>query len=174
MATETLVPDGIASAGSWSGAATDIDEGVPGDSVAAITTTTDNDVIDLNLSASAVVDADTVTDITVNISALTTGSSGKDTLTVDLLVGGTGLGTFVTAHLTGSYVTYACTNALWNVDRTATEMAGLQLRITATQTGKATAATWDVDSADVVVTYTEAGGGLSIPIIMHNRLIQAG
>ena len=162
---ETLVPNGDDSG--WpSGTYADIDEGVPGDEVASMSTTIDDDLLILDLSASEVVDGDTVTDITINISALTTGSSGKDTLVVDLLIGGTGLGIFTTGNLTGSYATYACTNVLWNVDRTASEMAGAQVSIKANQIGKVTAATWDIDSVDVVVTFTSGGGQSIVPHVL--------
>ena len=164
---ETLVPDGDDSG--WpTGTFANLVEGVPGDEVAIMSTTTNPDVLILDLSASEVVDGDTVTNITINMWAQVTGVGGKDDLIVDLLIGGVAQGTAVTHTSVGtSYSTLIANDTGWNVDRTGAEMDGAQVRITTAQRGKGEAATYEVDSVDVVVTFTGGASGPSIPIVMH-------
>ena len=68
-----------------------------------------------------------------------------------------------------SSATYTYTNVLWDSDWTAAQIAGMQLTVQAVQTGKATAADWQVDEIEVDIDYTEASSGPSIPIVMNHR-----
>ena len=57
----------------------------------------------------------------------------------------------------------------WNADRTAAEMDGAQVQVTATQTGMPTDDVWEVDSVELKNTYTPAPTGPTMPIVMHHR-----
>ena len=164
---ETLVPNG--DDGGWpTGTYANLDEGVPGDEVAIMSTTTSPDVLILDLSASEVVDGDTVTNITINMWARVTGTGGKDDLTVDLLIGGVAQGVGVTHTSVGStYSTLVSNDATaWNADRTAAEMDGAQVQISTAQRGKPVAATYEVDAVDVVVTFTGGAGQSIVPHVL--------
>jgi len=151
---ETLVPNGDDSG--WpTGTFEDINETIASADGNVMSATTDPDVLVLDLTASEVVDGDTVTNITINTRARVLGAGGKDDLIFDLLIGGVAQGTAVTHTSVGtSYSTLVSNDIGWNVDRTAAEMAGAQVRITTAQRGKGVAATYEVDAVDVVVTFT--------------------
>ena len=165
---ETLVPD--ADDSGWpTGTFANLDEGVPGDEVAIMSSTDAEapDVLILDLSASEVVDGDTVTNITINMWARVTGTGGKDDLIVYLLIGGVAQGTSVTHTSVGtSYSTLVSNDTGWNVDRTAAEMDGAQVQISTAQRGKGVAATYEVDSVDVVVTFTGGAGQSIVPHVL--------
>lgn len=159
---ETLVPDGDDSG--WpTGAFGDIDEAI-GSPDAAVMSTTDAelpDVLILDIAPSEVVDGDTVTNITINCRARVTGTGGKDDLTFDLLIGGVAQGTAVTHASVGStYSTLVSNDTGWNVDRSETDMDGMQVRVTSGQRGMGSAATYEIDALEVVTTYT-AGSAIT-------------
>ena len=172
MALDTLLPNGDDSG--WpTGAFTDIDEGIASADAAVMSTTIDDDVLIVDLTATTITDADTVNSVTVKIHGRSTGSGGKDTFTVDFQIGGVDQGgPQVTGDLTGSHATYTLTDAAWDSDWTAAQLNGATLKIQATQTGKATAATWEIDAIDVDVDYTPAAAGISIPVVQHHRRMQ--
>ncbi|KKK58354.1 hypothetical protein LCGC14_3045270, partial [marine sediment metagenome] len=87
MANETLNPNSVASAGSWSGVIGDIDEPISGADGNSMDTVVDDDPLDLDLTNSAVEDADTVTRIDITVRAKKIGSN-SDSLAVTLLIGG--------------------------------------------------------------------------------------
>ncbi len=159
MAEETLVP--TSDAGWPTGTFADIDELIV-NADAAVMRTTDgelDDILTLGFGNSAVLDADTVTNITVNIRALCSGSGGKDDYFVELLIAGSPVGSGVAHASVGqSFTTLVCNDVGWNADRSASEMDGIQVRITSQQRAMAAAGNWDIDAVDLVVTYTEAGG----------------
>lgn len=161
MATDTLYPNG--DDGGWpTGSYLDIDESTGSPDAAVLSTTVDDDIVIIDLDATAVSDADTVTSVDIVIRGRSTGASGKDTFTVDLLIGGTPQGTtYVTPALSGSHANYTATGTTqtWTTDWTQTQLNGMQVQVQATQTGKGTAATWEVDAIDVVVNYTAASTG---------------
>lgn len=159
MAEETLLPNGDNSG--WpTGSYLDIDEGIASADANVLSTTTDNDLVIVDLGDSAVVDGDTVTNVTIKIHGRSTGSGGKDSFVVDWLIGGTPQGTAVTTTaLTGSHATYTLNDIGWNGDWTASQMDGAQVRVKANQTGRGRAATWEVDAMDVVVTYVGSPTG---------------
>lgn len=168
MAIDTLLPNGVAG---WpTGVVGNIDNTIASASGTFYETSIDDDVATIDLSATTIVDADTVNSVTVKVHARTTGASGKDAITVDVLIGGTPQASqAMTGFLTGSSATYTYTNVLWDSDWTAAQIAGMQLTVQAVQTGKATAADWQVDEIEVDIDYTEASSGPSIPIVMNHR-----
>ncbi len=164
MAEETLVPN--ADDSGWpTGAFSDINEDF-GSPDAAIMRTTDaelSDVLILDFGASVVVDADTVTNITVDIRALCSGSGGKDDYIVELIIGSVGQGIVTHQDVGQSFVTLSSNIAAWNVDRSESDMDGLQISITSGQRGMAAAGNWDLDTVRVVVTYTPSAGDVLMP-----------
>ncbi len=158
MAVETLFPNGDDNGwptGDW----TDIDESIASADGAVMSTNTKNDVVIIDLDDSAITDADTVNTVTVKIRARSTGSGGRDSLGVDVSVGGAGLGEVDTDGLTGTFATYTLTNSLWDLDHTAAQMDAMQLTITSKQSGMAAAADWEIDAIDVDVDYTASATG---------------
>ena len=169
MALDTLLPNGDDSG--WpTGAFTDIDEGIASADAAVMSTTIDDDVLIVDLTATTITDADTVNSVTVKIHGRSTGSGGKDTFTVDFQIGGVDQGgPQVTADLTGSHATYTLTDAAWDSDWTAAQLNGATLKIQATQTGKPTAATWEIDAIDVDVDYTVPPSGHRRAMVHHMK-----
>ena len=158
MATEKLNFDTYDS-GWETGAIADVDEAISGADGAAIGTATKNQVALMGLSASAVVDADTVTGITVVVRARTTGSA-NDALGVELLIGGVVQGARQdSVSLTASFVNYTFNDVAWDADRTEAEMDGMQIRLHSRQSGMPGATGHEVDCADVDVAFDPPGGG---------------
>jgi hypothetical protein len=159
MAVETLLPNSD-DLGWPTGTFADIDEGIASADAAVMSTTIDNDVLVVDLGATAIADADTVNTVTIKVHGRSTGSGGKDSFIIEWLIGGVAQGgAFTTAVLTGSHATYSATDAGWNSDWTQAQLNGAQVQITANQTGKATAATWEIDAIDVDIDYTLATAG---------------
>jgi len=151
---ETLLPNGDDS-GWTSGTFEDINNGISTPSGVALLTTVNPDTLILDVTDSEVVDGDTVTNITIDMRARVTGIGAKDDLIVDLLIGGSPQGTAVTHTSVGtSYSTLSANDSGWNVDRSASEMDGLQVRIATLQRGKGEPATYEIDELEVIVTFT--------------------
>ncbi len=164
MAGELLVPNGDDS-GWTSGAFGDIDEEIANVDGALMLTTVNPDVVILDLSASAVVDADTVTEITIDLWARVVGIGGKDDIVVDLLIGGVAQGAGVThTSVGGTLGLLSATLTEWDVDRSASDMAGMQVQLSSVQRGKGEDATYEVDAVDVNVTYTLGSSGIAVPL----------
>lgn len=159
MATETLVPSGDDNGwptGNWD----NIEETIASADGLTLETNIDDDVVRIDLTDSAITDGDTVNSVTVNIRAKDTGSGGKNSLAVDLVIGGTGQGEVVGGVMNNSYATYTFTDAVnWDVDWTAAQLDGMQLDVRADQTGKAETADWQIDAIDVIIDYTAASSG---------------
>ena len=158
MATETRFPSGDDNGwptGDW----TNIDESIAAADAATLETNIDDDVVVIDIGDFAITDADTVTGVQIDIRAKDTGAGGKNSLSVNLDVGGGGLGAVTGANMTNTYATFTFTNALWDLDHSAAELDAMQLIIRANQTGMATAADWQIDAIDVIVTFTPAAGG---------------
>ena len=169
MALDTLLPNGDDSG--WpTGAFADIDEGIASADAAVMSTTIDDNVLIVDLTTTTITDADTVNSVTVKVHGRSTGSGGKDTFTVDFQIGGVDQGgPQVTADLTGSHATYTLTDAAWDSDWTAAQLNGATLKIQATQTGKPTAATWEIDAIDVDVDYTVPPSGHRRAMVHHMK-----
>lgn len=161
MTVETLNANGIASAGSWSGVIGDIDEPIASADAAVVSTTTDDDPIDLDLVNSAIEDGDTVNSVTIKVHCKRTAGDGVDQLLVDLLIGGTPQGTQQnTGALTASMATYILVDAVgWDTDWTAAQLDGMQARFTSATSGKPHSPAIQIDCIDVDVDYTEATSG---------------
>ena len=126
----------------------------------ALETTTDNDVVVIDLTDTVVVDADTVNSVTVRIRCKDTSAGTKNSLIVDLFIGGAGQGPVTSAVLVSSYETRTYNDIInWDQDWTAAQLNGMQLEITANQTGKGESATWHIDEIEVDVDYTLASTG---------------
>ena len=168
MTVETLLPNGVAG---WpTGVVGNIDNTIASASGTFYETSIQDDVATIDLAATVIVDGDTVNSVTVKVHAMTTGAGGKDAITVDVLIGGTPQASqTMTGFLTGSSSTFTFTNALWNSDWTAAQIAGMQLTLTAVQTGKATAADWQVDEIEVDIDYTEAAVCIAVPVVHHHH-----
>jgi hypothetical protein len=153
--TETL--NANAEDGGWvggSGSIANIDEAIASADGSVLTCVLNDDVLVLDLTASAVEDADTVTGVDIVVRCFSNGASTKDSFDVELLVGGSPVGAAQsTGNLTGSMADYTLSLAAWDADKTASEMDGLQVRLTHRQTGKAEPVDTHLDCIDVNVTY---------------------
>ncbi len=156
MATETLNVNVInATWAGASGASTDIDEAIAGADGSLYGPGAESDAADFGLSASGVVDADTVTNVSITVRLKAGGTAGDEQADVQLLIGGSPVGSAVsTGNLTGSFANYSGLNdAGWNSDWTAAQMDGAEVRITPTQSGMPGTNAVDLDCLDVVVAY---------------------
>jgi len=171
LATEFLVPngdDGGWDAGGWAdvdngGIAPSSPGGGPTDSALVTISGTSKEGItmDFDLTPSAVVDGDTVTEVDVHIRAQNNGGGGSDEVAVDLLIGGIPVGSqYLTGTLTGSFANYTAngTTQSWTVDWSEAQMDGMQVRITSSQAGMPAALATEVSEIEVVVSYTETAG----------------
>lgn len=145
------------------GAIGDVDEAIASADGNFIATATKNNTALMDLTDSVIVDADIVTAVDIVVRAMTTGS-GDDILGVDLLIGGVVQGARQdSASLTGSFVNYNFSDANWDIDWTAVQMDGMQVRIHARQSGMPTATGHRVDCGDIDIVFTPAAGGPAFP-----------
>ena len=148
-----------------SGAATDIDEAIGSPDTAYYGAGAEADAADFGFTASEVVDGDTVTNISFNMIYRDDGSAGTLLVDVDLLIGGTVVGTAVQLTVSGSDATYSDINDTgWNVDRTAAEMDGAELRLTPQQSGMPGTNAGFLETANMVVTFSSGPTPISIEI----------
>jgi hypothetical protein len=123
--------------------------------------TTEAIALNLDLSSTAVTDADTVTQVRIFVRATLNSSDPDNNILVDWVIGGTAQGTQQeTGHLTGSFVTYTTSDVGWNSDWTAAQLNGAQVRLTTEQGGMPAAYECDVSEVEVEVTYTPSGAGI--------------
>lgn len=161
MTTEYLVPNGDdISAGDWStGTYADIDNGILGGTPDSNEVTSGNGeglVLNLDLTDSAITDADTVTGVDIRVHAYSLGDP-DDNILVDLLISGSPVGTQQeTGHLTTTPTTYLMQHAGWDSDWTASELDGMQVRLTTEQGGMPEVVDIRVREVEVDITYTEA------------------
>ena len=161
MATEYLVPNGDDGGWTTNNAATNASSGINGGtptdgSFIETTGVSEGDVINIDLGATALTDADTVTAVTVRVRAQS--SNSNDSITVDLIVGGTAQGVGQdTGGLAASFTTYTLTDAVnWDADWTAAQLNGMQVRLTSAQGGMPQACDIQVSEVEVDITYTAA------------------
>ena len=156
MAEDTLNINSIDA--TWSGASgavTNIDEAIAAADASLYGPGPNADAADFGLSATVVVDADTVTQVDITVRLRDNGTSGNQQADVELLIGGTSQGSVTTDNMTTAFADYGPLNtAGWNSDWTASELAGAQIRITPAQSGMPGTNAMDIDCADVVITYT--------------------
>lgn len=161
MAEEILLPNGD-DAGWTTGGFADIDELVssPNDTD-FIQTAIDGEgeVIDIDLDNTALTDGDTITNVTVNIRGHINTVGGVGRVRVNLLIGGVIQGgNQITCNIE-AITNYAANTLEWNVDWTAAQLNGMQIRLTTVQSAMPTNVQHRVTALDVVITYTPAGGG---------------
>lgn len=165
MATESLLPNGGSTGGSWAagGTATNLWDGINNGVDTAddaeydvISGTTEDVLLTLDLVNSALEDGDTVTDVAIRVRA--GGADADDGITVDLAIGGTGQGV-VSQSIGVSVNDYNLSNVAWDTDWTAAQLDGAQVLITNTQAGMPTSSTWTIYEVEVVITYTPDAGG---------------
>ena len=182
MAEVKVSPDGSTdTTGTWtpSGAATSheaVDETIASaDGGSTITTpAAENDAITFDLASPGLSDADTISQVDVHVHGRTSGS-GADQFGVELLIGGVVQGVSQsTGDLTGSHATYGPLNdAAWNADWTAAQLNGMQVRVTANQTGMPATVGHELSTVEVTVTYTAASGGTGGAMVHHLRNLGA-
>lgn len=169
MAIETLFPNG--DDGGWpTGSSADIAEGIASADGSVLTTTIKNDVVDIDLDATAISDTDTVNSVTIKIRGRTNGTA-IDFFRVDLLIGGVVQGSQqIGADLTASFGTQTFADAAgWDSNWTAAQLNGMQVRVTAGQSGMPADAGHEIDAIDVDVDWTAAAvsaisGSLSVTL----------
>jgi len=170
VSTHTLCDDGLNP-----GPGLDEDSSGP-DDTSFITATADTSAVDLDTGpqggTSDIVDADTVTQVRIFVRATLNASDPDNNIQVDLLIGAVAQGTQQeTGHLTGSFVTYTLTTAGWDSDWSASQLAGLQVRLTIEQGGMPSAVDVDVSEVEVEVTYTPAApAGPFLPFFRNKRV----
>lgn len=161
MATETLLPNGDAANGWAVGTFADVNQGVdtPNDTLVMSDNTTEGKVVTYNMGDSIIVDADIVTNVTIRTRALR-GSNAGDSIGLDLLIGGVPQGAQVNRVLTTAHDDVDSNDAGWNVDWSAAQMDGIQVRMTTLQTGMPGVVDITVSEVEIVATFTpDAGGG---------------
>ena len=135
MATETLNLNVINANTDWTGVLTDVDEAISAADGNSMDPIVDDAVIDFGVTDSSVVDANTVTRIDIVVRGKKIGSNG-DRIKADLLIGGVAQGSSSnTGNLSTSFVDYTLNDVGWNVDRSASDMDGLEVRLTVEATG---------------------------------------
>jgi hypothetical protein len=175
MATEILLVNG---ASGWTaGAATDIDEGhvtpnTPDGNVYSTSSTAGGgkgDIATLDFVDSALADSDTISAVDIYIRARRQTDPDSD-MDVQLVIGGTPQGTAQSLGITGTLADYTVLGSAggWNSDYTATQLDGLQVQVTATQSGMPTDDVWEIDSCEVHITYT---GPNYRPVLRFHRHI---
>ena len=168
MTTEYLLPNGDDAGWTTNNAAANcssgINSGTPTDGSFIETTANEGDVINVDLASVVdIVDADTVTSVTVRVRAESSNSS--DGIQVDLIIGGSPVGTpFSQASLAATFTTYTADGATqgWTGDYTAAQLNGAQVRLTSLQAGMPEACDIRVSEIEVDITYTAAAGNAEL------------
>ncbi len=159
MATETLLPNGD-SVNNWdAGTFADVNQGVdtPNDGLTMSDTSLEGEIVTFDMDDSAIVDGDTVTNVTIRTRAQR-GSNTGDSLGIELLIGGVAQGAQVDRALPTSFDDVDSNIAAWNVDWTAVQMDGLQVRLQTMQTGMPGVVDITVSEVEAFITFTPAVG----------------
>lgn len=140
-----------------SGAATDIDEAIASADGSTYSAGADSggSALVLGFGSPGLSDSDTITQVDVTVRTSDGGSAGNTQLDVELLIGGSTQGTVSTGNTTGSLANYGPLNtAGWNSDWSQTQLDGLQVRLTPTESGMPGTNLPALDCVDVDITYT--------------------
>lgn len=165
MATETLLPDGTYSGTGWTGAGSNITEGIASADGSVIQSDSDGeaDVVTIDFANPVdITDADTVTQVDVYYRGRVQTNGGDENFDVDLLIGGTPQATVsgTPGELTATLANFGPINTgLWNSDWSLSQLQSLQVSLVGAQTGMPTANVWEIDTLEVVITYTPAATG---------------
>jgi len=140
------------------GFVSNVDDAIANPDGQTVSTSTDDDVVIFDLDASAIDDNDVVTDVGITVRGSFFDDGGFLTagqLDVSLLIGGVSQGTESTGILQPVQANYVLSNAGWDSDWTAAQLAGMQVRVIARTTDSLTLPEWALDCLDVDITYTE-------------------
>jgi len=164
MAEEILFPDGTYSGTGWSGTGSNISEGIAAADGNEISSDSDGegDVVTIDMANVVdIVDADTITNVSIVLRGRVTTDGGDESFEVDLVIGGTGQGAVAgsAGELTNTHQTLGSRNTgAWNSDWTVAQLNGMQVDVVGVQGGMPTANTWHIDTFQVVITYTPGSG----------------
>ena len=134
---EKLYPNGDDS-GWTTGSYADINEGTDSPNDGDMISTAANgegEVINIDLTDSAITDSDTVTNVTIKVRSKESLPIGH--VAVDLLIGGVVQGAQQDCGSQVAFATDILNDTGWNVDWTAAQLAGMQVRLTSVQSGEA-------------------------------------
>lgn len=165
MAQETLLPDGTYSGTGWTGTGSNITEGIASADGNVIQSDSDGegDVVTIDFAnPTSITDADTVTQVDIYVRGRVQTDGGDESFDVSLLIGSVSQGTVTgtPGELNATQQTLGPLNtAGWNSDWTLSQLQGLQVNVVGAQTGMPTANVWEIDTLEVVITYTPAAGG---------------
>lgn len=163
MAVVTIYPNGISSQSGWlTGAYTDVDEGTdsPNDSDLMSTDSDgENEWVIFDMTSPGLTDSDTVTQVDVTVRGNVDVNAETNAFNVNIAPGGTAQTATNTSAITASPANYTVNHSSWNSDWTQSQLDGMQVRIQATQAGKAVARRWDLTAFQMDITYTPAASG---------------
>lgn len=162
MATEKLNISGW-DAGWPTGFVTNVDESIANADGQTVSTQGVSDVVVFDLSASALLNSDNITNVDITLRASVVDFfGGTGSLSVELLIGGVSKGSSSTPLLSSILTNHILTNPGWDQDWTAAELEDMQVRVTTV--GDVTA--WIIDCLDVDITFTP-----SVSIISPERAV---
>jgi len=159
MATEVLLPNAD-SVNNWdAGTFADVNQGVdtPNDSLLMTDGSNEGEIVTFDMDDSALADADTITNVTIRTRA-ERGANDNDSLGIDLLIGGSVQGSQVDRTLPATFDDVDSNDVGWNSDWTASQLDGLQVRLTTLQAAMPAVVDITVSEVEVVITYTPAAG----------------
>lgn len=148
-------------AGNWqTGAATDIDEGIPGADGNLLETDTDGEgeLVDVAFESTGLSDADEITQVDLIVRHID-GTDADSDLSGQLLIGGVAQGSPATPVHRASLTNDTLNDVGWNSDWTASQINGAEGRFIATQGGMPTADKWGIDTVDMKITFNPASAG---------------
>jgi len=136
------------------GFVTNVDESIAGADGSSVSTTIEGDVVVFDLDASNITDVDVVTNVAITIRARLWPKFQDGSFIVELLIGGASQGAEGSPPNLGSIFQNGVYGYVgWNVDWTAAQLDGMQVRVTTVE-DLGTVEEWFIDCMDVDVTYT--------------------
>ena len=168
MADVTILPDGITKNSGWAtNGLAEIDEGIAGADGSVMSTDSDgeNENFTLDFASPGLSDGDTITQCDVIIRHGTGGVDTDSILDVAFLIGTVEQGVTQNPPNRTSLTNDTVNHSGWNTDWTAAQIDGVQLLITAAQTGMPAAERWDIDAIEIFITYTPAAANQEVDAI---------
>lgn len=170
MATATILPNGLTKNTGWAtGALADIDEGIAAADGSLLSTSADGEgeQFTVDFASPGLTDADTITQCDVILRHQSGGASGNSLLDVEFLIGGAAQGVTQSTLNRTSLTNDTLNDVGWNTDWTQSQIDGVQVRVTAAQAGMPTAEQWDVDTLEILITYTPGASGRIMSSLAH-------